>query len=177
MLEHAFGTAESGDDLYFVFCLLQVGEKLSDFRRCLDQFLNKVVERGCLPELVIIDKRAQVAAALSKPAQVMPGSTEKTSPNAEASERCADGELTEVMRLQHKVSKSLAAVSAVNMSKPDASSAQRSSKGLDDCLCYCCGENVHFAVNARIQKTKLNLSKLRNCERTTSYLLLPQLVE
>lgn len=50
-LEHAFGSAESGDDLYFAFRLLQqqAGEKLSDFLRRLDQSLNKVVQRGGLP--------------------------------------------------------------------------------------------------------------------------------
>ncbi|KAK3505930.1 hypothetical protein QTP70_003642 [Hemibagrus guttatus] len=50
-LEHAFGTAESGDDLYFAFRSLQqqVGEKLSEFLRRLEQSLNKVVQRGGLP--------------------------------------------------------------------------------------------------------------------------------
>ncbi|XP_063075269.1 uncharacterized protein LOC134465509 [Engraulis encrasicolus] len=51
-LEHAFGTAESGEDLYFAFRLLQqqAGEKLSDFLRRLEQSLNKVVQRGGLPQ-------------------------------------------------------------------------------------------------------------------------------
>ncbi|KAL2102189.1 hypothetical protein ACEWY4_001357 [Coilia grayii] len=46
--EHAFGTAESGDDLYFALRLLQqqAGEKLSDFLRQLEQSLNRVVQRG-----------------------------------------------------------------------------------------------------------------------------------
>ncbi|XP_046700515.1 paraneoplastic antigen Ma2-like [Silurus meridionalis] len=51
VLEHAFGTAETGDDLYFAFRSLQqqAGEKLSDFLRRLEQSLNKVVQKGGLP--------------------------------------------------------------------------------------------------------------------------------
>ncbi|XP_038574937.1 uncharacterized protein LOC119902683 [Micropterus salmoides] len=50
-LESAFGTAESGDDLYFAFRLMQqqTGEKLSDFLRRLERSLVKVVQRGGLP--------------------------------------------------------------------------------------------------------------------------------
>ncbi|XP_056140341.1 paraneoplastic antigen Ma1 homolog [Lampris incognitus] len=45
-LEHAFGTAESEDDLSFAFRLMQQqsGEKLSDFLRRLEQSLDKVVQ-------------------------------------------------------------------------------------------------------------------------------------
>ncbi|XP_060771671.1 paraneoplastic antigen Ma2-like [Neoarius graeffei] len=47
-LENVFGTAETGEDLYFSFCLMQQkqGEKLSDFLRWLEQALTKVVKRG-----------------------------------------------------------------------------------------------------------------------------------
>lgn len=47
-LENAFGTAETGEDLYFSFRLMQQkqGEKLSDFLRRLEQALTKVVKRG-----------------------------------------------------------------------------------------------------------------------------------
>ncbi|XP_026119497.1 paraneoplastic antigen Ma2 homolog [Carassius auratus] len=50
-LERAFGSAESGDDLYFAFRLLQQqeGEKLSDFLRRLERALTKVVQRGGIP--------------------------------------------------------------------------------------------------------------------------------
>lgn len=50
-LESAFGSAESGDDLYFAFRLMQQqkGEKLSDFFRRLERFLAKVIQRGGLP--------------------------------------------------------------------------------------------------------------------------------
>ncbi|XP_013883342.1 paraneoplastic antigen Ma2 homolog, partial [Austrofundulus limnaeus] len=49
-LESAFGNAESGDDLYFAFRLMQQqpGEKLSDFLRRLERALTKVVQRGGL---------------------------------------------------------------------------------------------------------------------------------
>lgn len=49
-LENAFGTAETGEDLYFSFRLMQQkqGEKLSDFLRRLEQALTKVVRRGGL---------------------------------------------------------------------------------------------------------------------------------
>ncbi|XP_034034994.1 paraneoplastic antigen Ma1 homolog [Thalassophryne amazonica] len=45
-LESAFGLAESGDDLYFSFRLLQQqpGEKLSDFLRRLERTLTKVIQ-------------------------------------------------------------------------------------------------------------------------------------
>uniref|UniRef100_A0A3Q3JSN3 CCHC-type domain-containing protein n=1 Tax=Monopterus albus TaxID=43700 RepID=A0A3Q3JSN3_MONAL len=51
-LESAFGTAESGDDLYFAFHLLQQQprEKLSDFLRQLERTLSKVVQRGGIPQ-------------------------------------------------------------------------------------------------------------------------------
>ncbi|XP_062848348.1 paraneoplastic antigen Ma1 homolog [Trichomycterus rosablanca] len=50
-LNSAFGTTESGEDLYFAFRLLQQspGEKLSDFLRRLEQALTKVVKKGGLP--------------------------------------------------------------------------------------------------------------------------------
>ena len=50
-LESAFGTPESGEDLYFAFRSLhqQRGEKLSDFLRRLERSLTKVVQRGGLP--------------------------------------------------------------------------------------------------------------------------------
>ena len=50
-LESAFGTAESGEDLYFEFRLMQQEkrEKLSDFLRRLEQSLTKVVSRGGIP--------------------------------------------------------------------------------------------------------------------------------
>ncbi|XP_053277879.1 paraneoplastic antigen Ma2 homolog [Pleuronectes platessa] len=50
-LESAFGSAESGDDLYFAFRLMQQqkGEKLSDFLRRLERSLAKVIQRGGLP--------------------------------------------------------------------------------------------------------------------------------
>ncbi|XP_060792615.1 paraneoplastic antigen Ma1 homolog [Neoarius graeffei] len=50
-LESAFGSAESGDDLYFAFRLMQQqkGEKLSDFLRHLEWSLTKVIQQGGLP--------------------------------------------------------------------------------------------------------------------------------
>lgn len=50
-LERALGTAESGEDLYFSFSLLQQkhNEKLSEFLRRLESSLNKVVQKGGLP--------------------------------------------------------------------------------------------------------------------------------
>uniref|UniRef100_A0A3B4TRG8 Paraneoplastic antigen Ma-like C-terminal domain-containing protein n=1 Tax=Seriola dumerili TaxID=41447 RepID=A0A3B4TRG8_SERDU len=50
-LESAFGTPESGEDLYFAFRSLhqQHGEKLSDFLRRVERSLTKVVQRGGLP--------------------------------------------------------------------------------------------------------------------------------
>lgn len=55
-LEHAFGTAESGEELYFPFHLLQLqsGEKLSDFLRWLEQSLCRVVQRVGLPPVMQI---------------------------------------------------------------------------------------------------------------------------
>lgn len=50
-IESAFGTAESGEELYFAFRSMQQrsGEKLSDFLRRLEYALTKVVQRGGLP--------------------------------------------------------------------------------------------------------------------------------
>lgn len=50
-IESAFGSAESGEDLYFAFRLLQQQpkEKLSDFLRRLELSLSGVVRRGGLP--------------------------------------------------------------------------------------------------------------------------------
>ncbi|KAK0148989.1 Paraneoplastic antigen Ma1 [Merluccius polli] len=50
-IESAFGAAESGEDLYFEFRLLQQekNEKLSDFLRRLEQSLTKVVSKGGIP--------------------------------------------------------------------------------------------------------------------------------
>ncbi|XP_076830977.1 uncharacterized protein LOC143476602 [Brachyhypopomus gauderio] len=50
-IESAFGAAESGEDLYFEFRLLQQGkdEKLSDFLRRLEQSLTKVVSKQGIP--------------------------------------------------------------------------------------------------------------------------------
>ncbi|KAK0134504.1 Paraneoplastic antigen Ma2 [Merluccius polli] len=47
-LDNAFGSAESGDDLYFSFRLIQqkAGEKLSDYVRRLEPILAKVVKKG-----------------------------------------------------------------------------------------------------------------------------------
>uniref|UniRef100_A0AAR2L8I6 CCHC-type domain-containing protein n=1 Tax=Pygocentrus nattereri TaxID=42514 RepID=A0AAR2L8I6_PYGNA len=47
-LNCAFGSAESGEDLYFSFRLIQQksGEKLSDFARRLEPFLARVVQKG-----------------------------------------------------------------------------------------------------------------------------------
>uniref|UniRef100_A0A8B9HIP3 PNMA family member 1 n=1 Tax=Astyanax mexicanus TaxID=7994 RepID=A0A8B9HIP3_ASTMX len=49
-INSAFGTVESGEDLYFAFRLLHQspGEKLSDFLRRLEQALTKVVGKGGL---------------------------------------------------------------------------------------------------------------------------------
>ncbi|XP_062372029.1 paraneoplastic antigen Ma1 homolog [Sardina pilchardus] len=50
-IESAFGSAETGEDLYFAFRLLQQQpkEKLSDYLRRLELSLTKVVRRGGLP--------------------------------------------------------------------------------------------------------------------------------
>ena len=50
-MESAFSTAESGEDLYFEFRLLQQNkdEKLSDFLRRLEQSLTRVISKGGIP--------------------------------------------------------------------------------------------------------------------------------
>ncbi len=47
-LENAFGSPESGEDLYFAFRSMhqQPGEKLSDFLQRLERALRKVLQRG-----------------------------------------------------------------------------------------------------------------------------------
>ncbi|XP_049321873.1 uncharacterized protein LOC125782292 [Astyanax mexicanus] len=50
-IENAFGTPETGEELYFAFRHLcqKPGEKLSEFLRRIEKALNKVVQRGGLP--------------------------------------------------------------------------------------------------------------------------------
>ncbi|XP_048021418.1 paraneoplastic antigen Ma1 homolog [Megalobrama amblycephala] len=50
-LEGAFGTPETGEDLYFAFRLLRQnpGEALSDFLKRMEKSLTKVVQKGGLP--------------------------------------------------------------------------------------------------------------------------------
>uniref|UniRef100_A0A672IWZ8 ribonuclease H n=1 Tax=Salarias fasciatus TaxID=181472 RepID=A0A672IWZ8_SALFA len=248
-LEHAFGTAESGDDLYFAFRLLrqQTGEKLSDFLRRLEQSLCRVVKRGGLPpggadrarleqllrgavssDFMLLSLRLRerkekpptflqllkeireeeeyeasrkkinpvvqsayvkpdnvtqtdfqslkseikelkslLAAAVSKPAHVQQDGTEKPPPKALSGERCPDSEMTvlkkEVKRLQQKVTQKVtepqATVAAVDVSKPVASSPQRSSKGSDEHFCYRCGENGHYASKCQNPENQAKVIK------------------
>ena len=60
-LEDAFGSAESGDDLYFAFRLMKQreGEKLSEFLRRLEHSLLKVVERDGLPNACVDKARVE----------------------------------------------------------------------------------------------------------------------
>uniref|UniRef100_A0A3P8Y2C5 CCHC-type domain-containing protein n=1 Tax=Esox lucius TaxID=8010 RepID=A0A3P8Y2C5_ESOLU len=117
-LEHAFGTAESGEELYFAFRLLQV------------------VQRDGLPLW----------------SQDTSTSREKIPPNVEHSECSSDSEIAalkkQVKRLQQKVTTKVAepqtAISAVNTSKPVASSPQRPFKVSEEHFCYRCGESGHF---------------------------------
>lgn len=62
-LEHAFGTAESGKELYIAFRLMQQqsGEKISDFLGRLEQLLGRVVQKG-VPSLNSADKARLVFA-------------------------------------------------------------------------------------------------------------------
>ncbi len=50
-IESAFGSSESGEDMYFKFRALRQrhGECLSDFLRRLEKILIRVVQRGSLP--------------------------------------------------------------------------------------------------------------------------------
>ncbi|KAL6463768.1 hypothetical protein MHYP_G00281590 [Metynnis hypsauchen] len=50
-IENAFGTSETGEELYFAFRHLcqKPGEKLSEFLRRIEKALNRVIQRGGLP--------------------------------------------------------------------------------------------------------------------------------
>ncbi|XP_054874337.1 paraneoplastic antigen Ma1 homolog [Amphiprion ocellaris] len=50
ILENTFGTPESGEELYFAFRMLcqHPAEKLSEFLRCLERVLTKVIQKGGL---------------------------------------------------------------------------------------------------------------------------------
>lgn len=60
-IESAFGTAESGEDLYFEFRLLQQekSEKLSDFLRRLEQSLTRVVSKAGIPDTRVDSARVE----------------------------------------------------------------------------------------------------------------------
>lgn len=234
-LEHAFGTAESGEELYFAFRLMQQqsDEKLSDFLRRLEQSLGRVVQRGGLPlgcadkvrleqllrgavasDLMLVNLRRRerkekpptflqllkeirteeeyeasrkqitpvthgaykqnveakqieiqhlkseikelkslVAAVVSKPAQEMQAGHDRNPPKAAHSDCSSESEVAALKKqLKHlqqkftnKVAEPRASVSAVNASKPVATTPQRSFKVPDEHFCYRCGENGHYA--------------------------------
>lgn len=234
-LEHAFGTAESGEELYFAFRLMQQqsDEKLSDFLRRLEQSLGRVVQRGGLPlgcadkvrleqllrgavasDLMLVNLRRRerkekpptflqllkeirteeeyeasrkqitpvthgaykqnveakqieiqhlkseikelkslVAAVVSKPAQEMQAGHDRNPPKAAHSDCSSESEVVALKKqLKHlqqkftnKVAEPRASVSAVNASKPVATTPQRSFKVPDEHFCYRCGENGHYA--------------------------------
>ena len=101
----------------------------------------------------IKELKTLVAAVVSKPAQDGPASDEKTPPKVAPGECSSDSEIVALkkqlkhlqQRFTNKVAEPRASVSAVNASKPVASSPQRSFKVPEEHFCYRCGENGHYA--------------------------------
>ncbi|XP_048104195.1 paraneoplastic antigen Ma2 homolog [Alosa alosa] len=101
----------------------------------------------------IKELKALVAAVVTKPAQYTSASSETNSPNVVYSECSSDSDVAalkkQMKRLQQKVMNKVGepqvAVSAVNTSKPVASSSQQSFKVSEEHFCYRCGESGHLA--------------------------------
>uniref|UniRef100_A0A3P9J310 CCHC-type domain-containing protein n=1 Tax=Oryzias latipes TaxID=8090 RepID=A0A3P9J310_ORYLA len=144
-LESSFGTAESGDDLYFAFRLMrqQPTEKLSDFLRRLERALSKVVQRGGFSaDYKDVLNATPVSTILSN-------------------EHSGETELAplkkQVKRLQQKVAQrdmvpetsakptSVTAVEVKQKTNPPSRNRQQS----DEQFCYRCGEKGHFMAKCR----------------------------
>uniref|UniRef100_A0A3P8NZ75 CCHC-type domain-containing protein n=1 Tax=Astatotilapia calliptera TaxID=8154 RepID=A0A3P8NZ75_ASTCA len=158
-LESAFGSAESGDDLYFAFRLMQQqsSEKLSDFLRRLERALSKVVQRGGFPasskdkarleqllrgavvsDLMLINLRLRERK--SKPPTFLQLLSEiRTEEEYETKPLGTDN--TEIQSLKaEKV--------AQRDTVPD-SSLKLNRTPLDEQFCYRCGEKGHFVAKCQ----------------------------
>uniref|UniRef100_A0A8C6KWV7 CCHC-type domain-containing protein n=1 Tax=Nothobranchius furzeri TaxID=105023 RepID=A0A8C6KWV7_NOTFU len=158
-LESAFGSAESGDDLYFAFRLMQQqpSEKLSDFLRRLERALTKVVQRGgfqgsskdkarleqllrgaVASDLMLINLRLRERK--SKPPTFLQLLSEiRTEEEYEASRRkdtAPDSSLK------------LATVAAVEANSKTRTPYQNRTP-LGEQFCYRCGENGHFVAKCQ----------------------------
>uniref|UniRef100_A0A667YF70 CCHC-type domain-containing protein n=1 Tax=Myripristis murdjan TaxID=586833 RepID=A0A667YF70_9TELE len=197
-LESAFGSAESGDDLYIAFRLMQQqkGEKLSDFLRRLERSLAKVIQRGGLhascmdkarleqllrgatgSDLMLIQLRLRERKA-TPPTFLQLLSEIRTEEEYEASRKKLTASVHQVhANPEHKAT---AAVSTMEASKQSSNFPKRAPKRSEETFCYRCGENGHFAAKCHspenqakvikklIQALKVTKDKQRSDNATTS---------
>uniref|UniRef100_A0A3P8RUW1 CCHC-type domain-containing protein n=1 Tax=Amphiprion percula TaxID=161767 RepID=A0A3P8RUW1_AMPPE len=166
-LESAFGSAESGDDLYFAFRLMQQqpSEKLSDFLRRLERALAKVVQRGGFPasskdqarleqllrgavasDLMLIQLRLRERKS-SPPTFLQLLSEIRTEEEYEASRRKLNTSVLKELKTKLASSKP-ADVTAVGAT-PKTKTPNRNRQPVDEQFCYRCGEKGHFVAKCR----------------------------
>uniref|UniRef100_A0A672F8S9 CCHC-type domain-containing protein n=1 Tax=Salarias fasciatus TaxID=181472 RepID=A0A672F8S9_SALFA len=154
-LESAFGLAESGDDLYFSFRLLQqqAGEKLSDFLRRIERALTRVVQRGGLParnmDTARVDQllKGAVNADLML-LQLRLRERRANPPNfldllkeIRTEEEYEASKVKLIQHLQQKLNSRSSMRQVVMGGSPPPKSPTES----DERFCYRCGENGHMA--------------------------------
>uniref|UniRef100_A0A3Q1C8A0 CCHC-type domain-containing protein n=1 Tax=Amphiprion ocellaris TaxID=80972 RepID=A0A3Q1C8A0_AMPOC len=151
-LESAFGSAESGDDLYFAFRLMQQqpSEKLSDFLRRLERALAKVVQRGGFPasskDQACLEQLLRGAVASDLMLIQLRLRERKSSPPTFLQL------LSEIPEVKEETASEPSAkpanVTAVGAT-PKTKTPNRNRQPVDEQFCYHCGEKGHFVAKCR----------------------------
>uniref|UniRef100_A0A673MIZ5 CCHC-type domain-containing protein n=1 Tax=Sinocyclocheilus rhinocerous TaxID=307959 RepID=A0A673MIZ5_9TELE len=161
-IEIAFVSAESGEELYIAFWLMQKqpSEKMSDFLKRLEQSLTKVIQRGGLS--IDSAKRTRVEqlfrGAVSSDLMLVNLKLRETKENPpsflELLSEIRSGEEYEASRakLISTVKKPIAPVASLTVETSrhfPGTYKQTTSSEADEYYCYRCGESGHFAAKCR----------------------------